>query len=532
MKRGLSVLIVAAALLVLAAPATTWARGISLEVAGTFVNGVFDPDYGASETVAYDAASQRLFVTNGQAITVDSISIADIENPTLVDQIDMSPYGAAPTHVEVSGGIVAVSVVADPKTDPGVVVLLDTDGEKLDIVPVGALPDSLKFTPDGEKVVVVNEGEPSDDYSIDPEGSVSIIDLATLEVVTADFTKFNNQKAKLLREGIRIYGPKVDSEGAIVGWATVAQDLEPENLTISDDSKTAWVTLQENNAIAVVNLKAGKVIKLLPLGYKPHLLRGNGLDASNKDDAINIQRWPVLGMYQPDGIASYKVGNATFLITANEGDARGYEGFSEEARVKELELGPALTRWPDLQKDENLGRLNVTTSPPAGKSVTPDGNVYDLLFSYGARSFTIWDSQGRRVSDSGDDFEQITATYLPDYFNSNQDANDSFDSRSDDKGPEPEDVVVGEVDGRTYAFITLERIGGIMIYDVSSPGRPRFSDYVNNRDFAADLEDAGDLSPEGQVFIRAEDSPTGQPLLVTANEVSGTTTIFRVVDKL
>ena len=90
-----------------------------------------------------------------------------------------------------------------------------------------------------------------------------------------------------------------------------------------------------------------------------------------------------------------------------------------------------------------------------------------------------------------------------------------------------------------YAFIGLERIGGVAVYDISNPLAPVFVDYVNNRDLTQPVslevegEDvsnpaAGDLGPEGLLFIKAEDSPNGKPLLVTGNEISGSTTVLEI----
>jgi hypothetical protein len=199
-------------------------------------------------------------------------------------------------------------------------------------VEVGALPDMLVFTPDGKRVLVANEGEPNDAYDVDPEGSVSIIDLPNditkltqANVRTATFDKFNDAE---LDPSIRIFGP----------GATVAQDLEPEYITVSKDSKTAWVALQENNAIAVLDIDSGEFTALRGLGFKDHRLPGNELDVSDRDKQINITNWPVFGIYQPDAIASYDYQGRTYIVTANEGDARDYDGFSEEFRVKDLML--------------------------------------------------------------------------------------------------------------------------------------------------------------------------------------------------
>ncbi|NQU22054.1 MAG: bifunctional metallophosphatase/5'-nucleotidase, partial [Candidatus Nealsonbacteria bacterium] len=316
--------------------------------------------------------------------------------------------------------------------------------------------------------------------------------------------------------------------------ASVAEDVEPEYIAVSSDSLTAWVALQENNALAILDLTSGEFTSIEALGFKDHLLPGNELDASNKDDAVNIANWPVKGMYQPDGIAVYEADGETYVVTANEGDARDYDGFSEEARVKDLLLGgPIFAQFgrKDLQANENLGRLKVTTAAPSDQR--GNNGCYHELYSYGTRSFSIFTAGGELVFDSGSDFETIMAD--PDrggtagFFNSSNEESE-FDARSDDKGPEPEAVVLGEIDGQTIAFVGLERQGGVMIYDITDPTAPVFQSYVNNRNFDADPEtaEALDLGPEGLKFIPAGKSPSGNPLLVTANEISGTTTIFEI----
>ncbi|BBO78383.1 hypothetical protein DSCW_58000 [Desulfosarcina widdelii] len=217
-------------------------------------------------------------------------------------------------------------------------------------------------------------------------------------------------------------------------------------------------------------------------------------------------------------------------MTANEGDARDYDTFAEEERVKNLDLDPDM--FPDaetLQENEVLGRLTVTT---AQGDLDGDGD-YDERYSFGARSFSIFTptKKGLRlVFDSGDQLEQLTAAALPFNFNSTNDENDSFDNRSDDKGPEPEGLTLGEIDGRTYLFLGLERVGGIMVYDITDPRDPEFVQYINNRDFSGDAEagTAGDLAPEGLTFIPARKSPTGDNLLAVTNEVSGTTTVYKI----
>ena len=497
---------------------------INVRPLGTYASGLFDES--AAEIVAHAPNTQRLYVVNAYSGNIDVLDINSPTNPTRLFSIDTAPYGGGANSVAVHNSIVAVAVEAEPAQAPGTVVFFNQDGEFLRAVTVGALPDMLTFTPDGQYVLVANEGEP-DEYCLtddegDPEGSVSVIsllngvtNLSQADVRTADFANFTQDN---IHSDIRIFGP----------GASVEQDLEPEYIAVAPDSRRAWVTLQENNAIAVLDIAAATITDIFPLGYKNYA-EGGGLDPSDKDDGINIANWPVSGMYQPDAIAAFQAGDETFIISVNEGDARDYECFSEEVRVADLRLDPNVFDTPVLlQEAENLGRLKTTTATGDADS----DEQHETIFNYGARSFSIWNADGQLVFDSGSDFEQHTAKLIPDNFNSTNDENDSFDNRSDDKGPEPEGVAIGHIGDSLYAFIGFERVGGIMVYDVTDPYQPTFVQYVNNRDFAGDAEEgtAGDLGPEGILFISAEDSPIGHPLLVTGNEVSGTTTIFSVTD--
>ena len=499
---------------------------LSLSIAGTYKTDVFDE--GAAEIVAHDAANQRIFVINAAAATVDVLDINDPAHPSKIGEIDVSALGSGVNSVAVYKDLVAVAIESDPKQEPGKVAFYDsTDLSYISDVTVGSLPDMVTFTPNGRYVLVANEGEPNDEYTVDPEGTVSIIDLRHgplhTTIRTADFTRYIGMEDVLRDKGVRIFGPN----------ANTAQDLEPEYIAVSPNSRTAWVSLQEANAMAVIDIRRAKVTDILPLGTKDHSQPGNAFDASNRDGVINIANWPTQGMYMPDAISSYNFHGKTYIVTANEGDSRDYGGYSEEKRVKDLPLDPvAFPDAAELQQDENLGRLKTTS---ANGDTDSDGD-FDVVYSYGARSFSIWSGTGELVYDSGAEFENITADSLADDFNSNNDENDSFDSRSDDKGPEPENITLSKISNHTIAFIGLERIGGIMAYDITDPHSVEFLDYINNRDFSVDAQMpdgsvnplVGDLGPEGLVFIRASKSPNGKPMLVVGNEVSGTTTLYEI----
>lgn len=543
-------------------------KDITLEQLGSYHTNIFDE--GAAEIVAHDPSTQRLFVINAAASEVD---VLDISNPTAPAKLfainvasDVALSGGV-NSIAVHDGLVAVAVENASKQANGWVAFYNTDGEFAGQVEAGALPDAVTFTPNGNYLLVANEGEPSGDYQNDPEGTVSVIDLrrgvSKATTATADFKAYNVAPGQTAPGGVRSPRPY---------GVTVAQDLEPEFITVSHDSKTAWVTLQENNAIAILDIRSATITGLRSLGNKDHSQPGNELDASDKDDAINIQNWPLLGTYMPDSIASFRVKGKTYLITANEGDAREYwfdiEGgqllpgeddedacerlggldyddddgclaFIDEQRIKDATLDE--TAFPDrdyLQANEQIGRLNMITTEG---DIDGDGD-YDQIHIFGGRSISIWDADAKLVADTGNTMEAVTAVETLfcagemtecSGFNSGNDENDSFDSRSDAKGPEPEGVVVGKIAGRQYAFVGLERVGGIMTFDVSTPDAPRYVSYFNNRNFdpSADVEDGsdhGDLGAEGLAFIKAEDSPTGQALLVVGNEISGSTTIYQV----
>lgn len=500
---------------------------LDLTLLGRYESGKFDE--GGAEITAYDSRTRKVFTINAEAGTVD---ILDIRNPAEPRRTGRLVTPGA-NSVTVHDGLVAVGQEAEAKTDRGTVSFFRaSDGRKLKEVRVGALPDMVTFTPKGDRVVVANEGEP-DSYcapggtepaGTDPVGSISVIDLdrgrgpggelRRATVHTAGFEKWDRRKKELTRDGVLIYGPN----------ASVSQDIEPEYVAVSKDGRTAWVTLQENNALALVDLRRAEVEKIVPLGEKDHSERGNGLDASD-EDGVNIRTWPVKGLYKPDGIHAFSARGDEYTVSANEGDAREWDCFAEEVRVKDVELNPKA--FPDaaaLQEDDALGRLNITSTSPTDSQ----GRVIELN-SLGGRSISVRDERGRLVWDSGDDLEQLTAKAFPENFNTDNAENDP-DSRSDSKGPEPEGITTGSVRGTTYAFVGLERPGGIAAYDLSDPRRPKAAGYVNSRDFAGEPEagTAGDLGPEGVLFVAAKDSPTGDALLVVGNEISGTTSVYRV----
>ena len=462
-------------------------------------------DEGAAEISAYDKKRARLFtLNNADDSKIDVVDISDIEAPEYITSIEVSQYGGGINSVAIYKNKLAAAIEGNDKQANGKVVIINLKTlQVIKVVEVGALPDMVTFTPNGKYILTANEGEPNDEYTVDPEGTVSIIDCRrNFKVTTLNFNRFNRWENFLVSRGLRVFGPE----------ATLSQDLEPEFITVSDDSRFAWVSLQENNGLAKIDIKRKKIINIFPLGYKDHSLAGNELDASNKDDSINIKNWPVFGMYQPDAIAHFSKWGQSFIVTANEGDAREYDGYEEEARVKDLDLDPTIFQNAfELQEDENLGRIKTTTSQG---DLDGDGDV-DQIFTYGARSFSIWSGRsGRLIYDSGSEIANITAAERPEIFNQDE---GEFDDRSDDKGAEPEGVAVGKVGNRQLAFIGLERTNGVLVFDISNPFAPTYLQWLYNED---------DIAPEGLIFIPAQESPNGKALLVVSNEVSGTVSIY------
>ncbi len=474
-----------------------------------------------AEIVAFDPASDRFFVTSGAGLQV--IGVDASLNLTLLGTLALGSNDV--TSVAVKNGIVAVSVVAAVKTDPGTVFLLDADaavgpGMVLGSATVGALPDMVTFTPDGTKVLVANEGEQSNagvTPVVNPEGSVSIIDVtnpAAPVVTTADFTAYNSQLAALQAEGVRLFAGEAGFE-----TITVAQDVEPESISVSADGTTALITLQENNAVAVLDIASATITDIQPLGLKPFL--GLPADFSDRDTGIALDTDnPVFGQFMPDAIASFTAADGqVYYIIANEGDDRDdFITPDETSRLSALTLDPAA--FPDaaaLQGATELGRLTVSNAPGNNGDTDGDGDI-DQILTYGARSFSILDGNGNIIFDSGSHIEQFVAQGGAYDATANTGLFD--DTRSDNKGPEPEGITTGVYGDSVLAFVALERGGGgVMVYDVTDPQDVEFVTYLRN---------VGDVSPEGLTYISAADSPTGQPVLAVSNEVSGTLSTFEI----
>lgn len=492
--------------------------GVKLERVGSYH--LASPYPSACEIVKFDAGSKRAFVTRAALRAVLILDLTRPTEPKEVGRVDVSSFGS-PNSVAVHQGRVAIAVEAADKTQPGEVWLGDASGAVLSRVKVGAQPDMILFLPDGTRVLTANEGEPSEDGTSDPEGSISILDLppdlrtmTQASVRTADFRALD-----LL--------PK--QEGVVLSPAQpqISRDLEPEYIALSHDGKRAFVSLQENNALAIVDVEQAKVLAVRPFGFKDHSQPGNGLDASDKSEDIEVREWPVHGLYQPDALICIRQGGRDFLISANEGDERVGPSSKDAVRVSDLELDAAVfSNHEKLQKKAQLGRLKVSRSLGDADG---DGK-HEKLFSFGGRSISVWDSEGARLWDSGDQMEKTIASKWPDFFNSDHEKDNSRKSRSDARGLEREALVYGELEGVPLVFVGLERASVVLTYDLRNPLKPNLvgSTKLRNHESALGTPESGDSGPEGLDFISGDKSPNGKPLLLVASEVSNTVSVFEV----
>jgi len=466
---------------------------------------------GAAEIVTYDKDSNTIFVIQGDEnkVLAYPLNVTGVGNKT--GEIIVASGGI--NSISVSNGKIALAVAAEVKQEPGQVVVYNTsDLSKVVNVTVGALPDMVTFTPDGNYILVANEGEPSEEYTVDPEGSVSLIDVNNdYSVTELNFSAF---AAPASSEHFKLDG---------ANDPTLAEDVEPEYIAVSGDSTKAWVALQENNGIAVVDIVSKSITALHGLGVKDFNTTGNKMDGTDEVSLgrggaqIVLKNYPIYGLYQPDAIAVYEVNGISYLLTANEGDGRTYpgddinglgEGEAHEDVINIENITLSSSVFPNTDFVDDLKGLEIYKSFGLN-----DQGEYEMLVIPGARSFSIWNTiDFSQVYDSGDDLALKSKTAVRNI--------SILDARSDSKGSEPEGVTIGKIGSKTYAFVGLEKADLVMVYDITFPEETKHFQTLNH---------TGDEGPEGVLFIPADESPVGAPLLVVANEDSGTLTLYKGV---
>jgi hypothetical protein len=562
-------------------------KSLSFSLVGSHASGD-DFDTSSAEIVSFDKSSDKLYVVNSLSQAIDVLSFDEQGKPITHGKIDLTSAGknagitlGAANSVVAKNGLVAIAIENNHKQSNGIIALYNSaDLSLINTYPAGALPDMVTMTEDGLKIIAANEGEPSGDYTNDPEGSVTIIDIAqgtsTEQAVVTQirFDQFNAGQARHSElNNVRLPAPK---------GASVAQDLEPEYIAITKKNK-AVISLQENNAFAVIDLATNTIEKIQGLGVKSWSSISDGgqgyqLDLTNKDGEFTLHSYPQLvGYYMPDSIAAFTIDGKDFIISANEGDGREYiydatqkncdaashqwDGddyavggddensdeyankvddcisYTDEGRGKDLNVDPLhplmdASVYGDkiITNKKALGRIKVLMD-------NPNIGASESVPTFGARSFSIWNEQGVQVFDSGSLLSNIAND--SENFNASNDSQKS-DDRSDDKGVEPEAIEVAVINGSTLGFVGLERQGGVAAYDLSNPSAPVFLDYINNRNFTENVctvvdeggecanknynPAAGDLGPESiEYFYR-----NNQHYIAVGNEVSGTTTVFKL----
>ena len=515
--------------------------------------GQYNVDGGVMEIVAYNQATEWAYAINGQSGKLAAIPLAgltagahveeltgtEIDVKALVEAEDSTFQYGDMTSVAISpdSTTLAAALQAQGSNDAGRVALFtcEEDGSLTleAVVETGAQPDMVTFAGDGV-VLTADEGEPREGYGeniADPKGSVTVVDVGAQESTVVDFSAFDSQRDQLAEDGIVL---KKGSAPSV--------DLEPEYIAVSGGK--AYVTLQENNAIAVLDIESQAFEGVYSAGFEDHST--TAIDLDKKDDAYDPQTYEsLLGIRMPDGIAAFTVEGATYLVTANEGDAREW-GDEDQGTFY---LSEDERDFSEEGVTSPTGAITAENSGLEGKVVFFKTEDFDGLdpekdYVFGGRSFTVFQATENGLEEvftSGDDFEALTAQYVPEYFNASND-NAVLDDRSGKKGPEAESVTVGTVDGKTYAFVALERTGGVMAYDVTDPEAITFVNYVNTRDFGTTVEGSeeyedgeldkwvtgGDVAPEGLLFLDAASSPNGEPLLLAACEVSGTVAVYQL----
>ena len=480
-------------------------------------------DGGVAEIVTYNKDDKIFYVVSGVTQSIDLVKINSdgsterkkrIEIGEILEDKNINAGDMTSVSYSDEKNLLAVAVQDEDYKNNGHIVILDKDGNYKEAYECGVQPDMVTFTKDGKYILSADEGEPREGYdkeAIDPKGSVTIVDLENKSI---NKVEFNIDRDEALKDGLLL------KKGS-----NPVEDLEPEYIAISDDNKTAFVSLQENNAIASIDIESGEINYVKGLGFIDHSLPGNEIDAvrGKGDNAqIDIKRDNFFGTPMPDGIAFLSKNGKDYILTANEGDAREWgkkKNKYENTKSKKFdEKADKKTEYLDNDKTDGLDK--------------------DKIYLLGGRSFSIYDASDlTRVYNSGSDFEKITARIFPDFFNTSNDEDkgvDELDARSNKKGPEAENITVLNIKDKTYAIVGLERISGIMIYDITDPSNPVYKDYFNNRIFIKSVNDGeeiglekrGNIGPEGLCAIEAKDSPTGKPLVLVANEVSGTVQVI------
>ena len=501
-----------------------FAQSLPLQLSYRYESGTFNQ--AAVGHHAFDPVTRHFYFVDSAAEELRIFDLqSDIAKPLPVASVDLSTYAALPGDVVAHGNVVAVAFTNVSEQSRGRIVFFDSLGQFLNRFDLGAAPQQLSLVNNGQYLLSANAAYPSDDYNFDPRGSVSIVRILSAtpdrltqnDVLEIDFQRYDTVN---LDKGVRVYGNQ--------GQQSPSQDLEPQEIAVDEQAFKAYISLQENNAIAVVDYFFAQLDTIFPLPLKSRANRNQAFSGTDRGSTVSLDSFPgIFSLYQPRGLSFLRQAGQSYLLSANEGAARDYPAYSEIATIASTPLDPvSIPNARDLKIDTILGPLKITNTI-GGRGV---GLLYDSAVSFGGRSFSVWDSLGQLIFDSGDDFERTILSLEAANFNSSAISNQSFKARGPWYGPQPNAIVTGEVDGSLYAFISLRQMGGVMIYNLNNPRQPIFDSYLLNRNFsvAADVPQAGDLGPVELSFVSGDRSPNGQALLIVSHSISGSLSIYEL----
>ena len=305
-------------------------EGITMHKTASYSSGEYNVDGGVMEIIAYNKSNQKAYAVNGQSGVLAAIDLGvmegngsdielsaeNIDIRSLVGEMDSSFSYGDMTSVAVSpdGSLVALALQDASFDEDGRAAIFscNEDGSLTfkALVRTGVQPDMITFA-DDNTILTADEGEPREGYGegiADPAGSVSIIDVNSLTSTVVGFEAFDSSADELASQGV-----------IIMKGVLPSADFEPEYIAVSEGK--AYVTLQEANAVAVLDIGSASFDGIYSIGFEDYSI--HEVDIDKKDDAYNPRTYDSLrGIRMPDGIAAFTANGATYIATANEGDAR------------------------------------------------------------------------------------------------------------------------------------------------------------------------------------------------------------------
>lgn len=312
--------------------AATVAAEPRLRLAATWESGAG----GGDESLGYQAATRRLAVGNGALGRVRVLSLADPAAPEQIADLDLAlPAGHSLNGIDFhpSANLIAV-VVAAPGDAPGEIWLLDADsGAVRASYPAGIDPDGIHFSPDGRRLAVPNEAEnyrrAAGGGYVSAPGSVTVVELGEAlgrgRAVQVPLPPLPMGHGLTVESDQRLLKREVDGREVEIPFDSGdPAHLEPEHAAFAPDGATVYVSLQENNGVAVIDVASGSLSGVYALGAVEHA-------ADLEDDGEVDFSETLTAFREPDQIAVTTDGR--YLVTADEGDT--------DPKASKSDWGPA-----------------------------------------------------------------------------------------------------------------------------------------------------------------------------------------------